>query len=80
METFLANDPAADPSGKYKVLANAWDWTVNLGYPCYNNPAISEVYDKIIITAMFANAATSEMTPEEAMTQADQKVRKIYDK
>jgi hypothetical protein len=29
---------------------------------------------------MFASVATGKMTPEEALTQADQEVRKIYQK
>lgn len=76
----LANDASAHPPDKYQVMAEQADWTVNYGYPGYDNAAISEVYNVGLIPTMFASAATGKMTPEEALTQADQEVRKIYDK
>ena len=74
------NDPDARPSDKYKVLVEADAWTTNLGYPGYTNAAINEIYNIGLIPTMFAHAATGQMTSEEALTQADQEVRKIYDK
>jgi ABC-type glycerol-3-phosphate transport system substrate-binding protein len=56
------------------------DWVTNIGYPGYENPAIDETYNAGLIPAMFANAATGKMTPEEALTQADQEIRRIYRK
>ena len=76
----LASDAKANPKNKYQVLADALNWTTNIGYPGYTNPAITEIFNEGLIPAMFAAAATGKMTPEEAMTQADQEVRKIYDK
>ena len=76
----LANDPDAKPAGKYKPLAGVFDWTTNFGYPGYSNPASGEVHDSGLIPEMFTNAVAGKMTPDEAMTQADQEVRKIYDK
>ena len=80
LSALLAHDAKANPPDKYHVLANASKWTTNLGYPGFLNAAIGEIYDKRLISIMFASAATGKMTPEEAMIQADQEVRKIYDK
>jgi len=55
-------------------------WTKYLGYPRTPNVAIGEVYQGGLIQNMFASVFTGTMTPEEALTQADQEVRKIYDK
>ncbi len=33
LDQLLANDPKADPRGKYTVLAGALDWATNVGYP-----------------------------------------------
>ena len=62
------------------MLATATDWTTNVGYPGTHNSAIDEIYSNGLIPAMFVAAATGKMTPEEALTQADQEVRKIFDK
>ena len=76
----LAHDAKANPPHKYKILKDAQRWHVGSGYPGYYNPSIDEVNHSWLIPRMFANAATGKMTPEEALTQADQEVRKIYDK
>ena len=80
LSTLLDHDPKANPPDKYQVLANAPAWTTNLGYPGYLNAAIGEIFDRRLIPTLFASAATGKMTPVEAMTQANQEVRKIYDK
>lgn len=76
----MASDPSVSPSDKYKVLLDVDRWTTHLGYPGDCNPAVNEVYDVGLIPNMFAAVASGKMTPTEAMTQADQEVRKIYDK
>jgi multiple sugar transport system substrate-binding protein len=60
------------------VLAEAAAWTTNIGHPGYTNPAISEIYNEGIIPTMFARAATGQLTPEEALDQADRQVRAIF--
>jgi multiple sugar transport system substrate-binding protein len=80
MPQLLASDSAAKPPDKYKILAGALDWITNYGYPGYENPAIGEIYNSHLITTMFASVASAKMTPEEALTQADQEVRKIFRK
>ena len=80
LEHLIANIAREMPSNNYKLLADTTSWTTNIGYPGYFNAAINEIYNAGLIPAMFANAATGKMTPDEALTQADQEVRKIYDK
>ena len=76
----LANDASATPPDKYQFLKDALEWTRNFGFPGYSNPAIGEVLNAGLLPAMFASTVTGKMTPEEALTQADQEVRKIFDK
>jgi multiple sugar transport system substrate-binding protein len=76
----VANDAAASPPDKYSLLADVAGWTTNIGYPGYTSPAISEIYNKGITSRMCAQAATGELTPEEALDQADKEVRQIFQK
>ena len=76
----VANDAGASPPGKYSLLADVAGWTTNVGYPGYTSPAISEIYNKGIVSTMCAQAATGELTPEEALDQADKEVRQIFQK
>ena len=75
----VANDVGASPPGKYSILSDVAGWTTNVGYPGYTSPAISEIYNKGIISTMCAQAATGQLTPEEALDQADSQVRLIFD-
>jgi multiple sugar transport system substrate-binding protein len=76
----VANDVGARPPGKYSILSDVAGWTTNVGYPGYTSPAISEIYNKGIISTTCAQAATGQLTPEEALNQADSQVRLIFDK
>ena len=76
----LSYDLRADPPDKYKVLEDVQDWATNIGYPGYVNAGISEVFGSWIIPEMFRQAATGEMSPEDALSAADKKVRVIFNK
>jgi len=76
----LAYDKRADPPDKYKVLEDVQDWATNIGYPGYVNAGISEVFGSWIIPDMFRQAATGEMSPEDALNTADKKVQVIFNK
>jgi multiple sugar transport system substrate-binding protein len=76
----VAHDVGASPPGKYSLLADVAGWTTNVGYPGYTSPAISEIYNRGIVSTMCAQAATGELTPEEALDQADKEVRQIFQK
>ena len=75
----VSNDPDATPPDKYGVLAEGASWTTNVGYPGYTNAAIAEVLGSSVVPTMCARAATGQLTPEEALDQADQEVRRIFD-
>jgi multiple sugar transport system substrate-binding protein len=75
----VVNDPTASPSDKYGLLANALAWTTNIGHPGYTNAAIGEVWGRGLIPRMCARAATGELSPEEALDQADKEMRSIFD-
>jgi multiple sugar transport system substrate-binding protein len=76
----LAYDKRADPPDKYKVLEDVQDWATNIGYPGYVNAGISEVFGSWIIPSMFRQAATGDMSPEDALKAADKKVQAIFNK
>ena len=42
------------------------------------NPAVSAVYDRGIVSRMFADVATGRLTPEQALDAADREERAIY--
>jgi multiple sugar transport system substrate-binding protein len=74
----VANDAGAGSPGRYDLLADVAAWTTNVGHPGYTSPAISEIFHKGLIPTMFARAATGQLTPEDALDQTDQEVRRIF--
>ena len=76
----LANDPAADPPGKYKVLSGVLDWATNVGYPGYATAATDEVFNTFVIPTMFARVARDEITAEAAAAAAQKDVERIFGK
>ena len=80
LRTFLAKDPRATPPDKYAVLGDALEWTTNLGAPGYANAALDEAYGTWVLNTMFARAATGSDSAEDAVKQADQKLRTIWSK
>jgi len=80
LATLVAKDAAANPPDKYALLADAAAWTTNLGHPGHTNAAINEVYGRGLIPRMFAQAASGQLTPEQALDQADDEARLIFGK
>jgi multiple sugar transport system substrate-binding protein len=80
LAALVAGDAGEGSPGKYGLLSETLSWTTNIGHPGFTNPAIGEVYDRGLIPAMFAQAATGRLTPEEALDQADKEVREIFQK
>ena len=76
----VATDATAQPPDKYRVMADAAEWSTNVGHPGHTNVAHDEVVRTSIISQMFAAAARGEVTPEEAVQAAEAKIRPIYDK
>jgi multiple sugar transport system substrate-binding protein len=80
LKTLIANDAKAQPPDKYKVLEDSLEWATNVGYPGYANAAINEIFNTWVISTMFAQAASGKLSPEDAMNQADQEVKRIFKK
>jgi multiple sugar transport system substrate-binding protein len=79
VEEWLANDPfESDPPDKLQVLLEAADKGVWVGYPGYANPAIGQVFNEFIISNMMARVALGELTAEEAVQQAHDRIEAIF--
>jgi multiple sugar transport system substrate-binding protein len=78
---WLDNDPfGSEPANKLEVLRHAESWTGWLGYPGYANPAVSEVYEEHLISAMMAEVARGNKSPEEAVKQTAAQINAIFAK
>lgn len=78
---WLDVDPfGSNPADKLKVLLSAEDWVTYLGYPGPSNPAVAEVYATNIIPTMMGRAALGEVTPEEAVAEAEAQIKEIFAK
>jgi multiple sugar transport system substrate-binding protein len=62
------------------MLLTAEDWVTYLGWPGPSNPAVSEVYATHIIPTMMGRAALGELTPEEAVLEAEAQINDIFEK
>jgi maltose-binding protein MalE len=81
LEEQLTNDPfESDPPDKLSVLTTANDWTVNLGWPGPANALIGEVFATFVLPNMMAKAARGEMSPEEAVADAEAQVMPLAEK
>jgi multiple sugar transport system substrate-binding protein len=77
---WLDVDPfGSRPVTKLQLLKEAESWSTVIGHPGPANPAISEVFNTFIIPNMYAKAARGEMTPEEAVAEAEQLMIPIFD-
>jgi multiple sugar transport system substrate-binding protein len=80
LKQLLAKDPKGKPAGKYSVLEDVLNWATNIGYPGYANAAIDEIYQKWVIPVMFAKAAQGVLSPEDAVKEAADESKRIWDK
>jgi multiple sugar transport system substrate-binding protein len=80
LSALLAKDPRATPPDKYAVLSGALEWMTNLGAPGHANAALDDAYGTWVVNTMFARAATGADTAENAVAQADRKLRQIWSK
>jgi multiple sugar transport system substrate-binding protein len=76
----VRKDPMARPSDKYAVLAEAANWSTNLGSPGVFNAAVDEVISTSLISKMFSAAARGEMSPADAVAAAEAEMRPIFAK
>ena len=80
LKSLVAVDPDATPQDKYSVLSNVEQWTAPIGYPGYASAVIDETFSDWVISDMFASAARKDMSPEQAVRVASDKVAKIQQK
>lgn len=74
----LDNDQfGSDPADKLGVLKTANDWTVNLGWPGPANAMIGECFNTFILSDMMAKAARGDMSPADAVAEAETKLNEI---
>jgi ABC-type glycerol-3-phosphate transport system substrate-binding protein len=79
LNNWLDNDPfGSNPPTKLQVLKNSTDWATNIGHPGPANPAVGQVFGESIIPVMFAEAAQGNMTPAEAVADAESKINAIF--
>jgi multiple sugar transport system substrate-binding protein len=80
LNEWLGKDPfAAQPPDKLGLLANATEWSTNIGYPGTANTAEGEVFATFVIPNMFARAARGEVSPQQAVADAETQIRPIFD-
>ena len=76
----VANDARAQPPEKYRLLAEAAEWSTNLGHPGYSNAATEEIVKASLISQMFAAAARGEMSAEDAVRAAEAQIKPIFER
>lgn len=78
---WLGADPfGAQPKDKLALLKNAVDWSTNIGHPGPANTAIGEVFGTFVIPNMYAKAVRGELSPQQAVAEAEQQVKAIFEK
>jgi len=80
LKQMLQHDSKGKPADKYAVLADSLEWATNVGYPGYSNAAIDDIYSQWIVNNMFAKAAQGQMSPEDAVKEAEAKAKDIFAK
>jgi hypothetical protein len=74
-------DPfGSNPPDKLRVLADAEQWSTNIGHPGPANPAEGEIFDTYLIPDMFAQAATGRLSVREAVQQTHRRCVEIFRK
>ncbi|MEL6268603.1 MAG: extracellular solute-binding protein [Chloroflexota bacterium] len=78
---WLDADPyGSEPADKLSFMKTAADWSTVIGHPGPANPAIGEVFGTFVIPQMFAQVARGELTPQEAVEEAEAQILPIYDR
>lgn len=83
LDAWVGDDPfGSNPSDKlaFMTIDDAVGWTTNIGHPGPTNPAIGEVFGTNIIPNMLAKAARGELTPEQAVAEAEGQVRAVFER
>jgi multiple sugar transport system substrate-binding protein len=76
---WLENDPyGSQPANKLAFLKDAEKWSTTIGHPGPANAAIGEVFDTFILPKMMARAARGELSARDAVIDAENQIRPIY--
>jgi ABC-type glycerol-3-phosphate transport system substrate-binding protein len=79
LDGWLANDPfGSQPPNKLAFLAQATDWSVNIGYPGPANTAEGEVFSTFVIPNMFARVARGEQNAADSVADAEREIESIF--
>ena len=79
MEEWLRDDPYGSmPADKLAPFITVGEWSANLGYPGYSNPAIAQIQGENILPNMMARVALGEQTAEEAVAQTHARIESIF--
>lgn len=79
LDAWLDDDPyESNPADKLALLKNAEEWSTNVGHPGPASAAIGEVFGTFVIPQMMAKAARGDLTPQEAVSEAETQVRTIF--
>lgn len=80
LNEWLEDDPYdSNPADKLVLLQDADQWSTNVGHPGPASAAIGEVFGTFVIPQMMAKAARGDLTPQEAVAEAEDQVRTIFD-
>lgn len=76
---WLGNDPfGSKPPDKLALLKDAQQWSTNVGHPGPANAAEGEVFSTFVLPQMMARAARGQLTPREAVAEAEGRIRTIF--
>jgi ABC-type glycerol-3-phosphate transport system substrate-binding protein len=79
LDGWLDNDPfGSQPANKLAFLKDAESWSTTIGHPGPANAAIGEIFDTFVLPQMMARAARGEMSPRDAVADAESRIRPIY--
>ena len=81
LQDWLNDDPfGSNPPDKLALLADAEEWSANVGYRGPASTAIGEVFATFIIPNMFAAVARGRSTAQEAVAEAEAQITPIFTK
>jgi multiple sugar transport system substrate-binding protein len=66
-----------DQGGALSALKNSGSWTTHLGWPGPTNSLVATAVDQSILPAMLARAAKGELSPKDAVAEAEARLKQI---
>ncbi len=79
LDGWLDQDPyGSQPANKLAFLKEAESWSTNVGHPGPASAAVGEVFDTFVIPKMMDKAARGELSPRDAVIDAESQIKAIY--